>query len=111
LEADIIEEVVTDTVYFKFKVNQDAYQHDGVTCDHRTRDTFGIRYKCLMCEDFDVCGKCMDDTNDAVRHDTSHFFLKMRRPLSIDNFVGWTPIKDLKFDGIVHVDISKMCRR
>lgn len=33
--------------------------HTGVVCDRcRHKDFYGIRYKCMDCKDYDVCGEC-----------------------------------------------------
>lgn len=49
--------------------------HEGVTCDGcGTRPIVGVRYKCGVCEDFDLCAHC----EAAVAHDETHAFLKIR---------------------------------
>jgi len=48
--------------------------HDGVTCDGcQVSPIVGIRYKCFVCRDFDLCAAC-----EATKtHDQSHPLLQM----------------------------------
>jgi len=46
-----------------------AEVHDGVTCDNcSTAPVVGIRYKCLACPDFDLCGNCERQPNVHSHH-------------------------------------------
>jgi len=51
--------------------------HFGVVCDGCQSQNFpGIRYKCSVCPDFDLCEAC----EKKGSHDPSHPLLKMTRP-------------------------------
>jgi len=51
----------------------------GAICDHCEQQIHGIRYKCVNCNDFDLCDRC-----ESLRpHDHEHLFLKIYEPLSV----------------------------
>jgi hypothetical protein len=48
----------------------------SVTCDHCKKTNFsGIRYKCLICKDFDLCEQC---EGNNVQHERLHVFIKIK---------------------------------
>ncbi|KAH9837268.1 uncharacterized protein C8Q71DRAFT_757514 [Rhodofomes roseus] len=48
--------------------------HPGVTCDGcRGRNFYGVRYKCMDCQDFDLCSACIC-TRDIVKDHAQHAF-------------------------------------
>lgn len=50
--------------------------HSGVTCDGcNAYPIRGDRYKCMVCEDFDLCENCENNGS----HDETHAMLKMRK--------------------------------
>lgn len=56
-------------------------QHSGITCDLcRVSPIFGIRYKCAICPNFDMCEKC--EALDL--HDADHPLLKLRNHQHVD---------------------------
>lgn len=47
--------------------------HDGVTCDSCRKNNFrGLRYKCLICYDFDLCSTCYESGLTSSRHTVNH---------------------------------------
>eukprot|EP01135_Chromosphaera_perkinsii_P007583 Nk52_evm39s914 gene=Nk52_evmTU39s914 len=51
--------------------------HRGIICDGCDEEIQGIRYKCLMCEDFDFCSHCEKN----LTHPREHFFIKITHPI------------------------------
>jgi next-to-BRCA1 protein 1 len=54
-----------------------THVHVGVVCDSCGNSISGIRYKCSVCPDYDLCEGC--EKKQGV-HDASHVFLKITRP-------------------------------
>ncbi|KAH9929671.1 uncharacterized protein B0H18DRAFT_995683 [Fomitopsis serialis] len=48
--------------------------HPGITCDGcKLRNFYGIRYKCMDCNDFDLCNGCISST-DVIKNHPQHAF-------------------------------------
>jgi len=53
--------------------------HKNVICDGCEQSPIvGIRYKCTVCPDYDLCAKCEADN----KHPSSHIMLKFKRPMT-----------------------------
>ena len=50
--------------------------HFGVYCDGCDNDITGFRYKCIQCEDYDLCAQC--ETTQIHSH---HYMIRMPQPL------------------------------
>lgn len=47
--------------------------HDGVSCDSCRKNNFrGLRYKCLICYDYDLCSTCYESGVTSSRHTINH---------------------------------------
>jgi hypothetical protein len=53
---------------------------DGPLCFQSTDYIRGVRYKCTLCRDFDLCEDC--EANPVTGHDPTHILLKIREPRS-----------------------------
>lgn len=53
--------------------------HYGVVCDGCNGKIAGIRYKCAICPDFDLCSNCK---SKGVHRDTEHAFNSIEKPIS-----------------------------
>jgi fatty acid CoA ligase FadD9 len=57
-------------------------EHEGIGCDMcRVFPVRGVRWKCAMCPDYDLCSAC--EPVGCNRHPSSHVFLKIRRPVTV----------------------------
>lgn len=52
--------------------------HAGVICDGCQGSISGVRYKCSVCPDYDLCSSC----EAKNLHDSSHPLLKINKPIS-----------------------------
>ncbi|KAK6979128.1 E3 ubiquitin-protein ligase MIB2-like isoform X1 [Biomphalaria glabrata] len=70
---------------------QICVEHPTVTCDGCGEDRIkGTRWKCGICQDFDLCSACYNQD----KHDLSHYFLRFDK--SSTSSVKVTPRQDIK---------------
>jgi len=57
--------------------------HTGIWCDICDQNIHGIRYKCTICRDYDLCETC------ELKHDRSHPLIKLNLPVKqvVDPFM------------------------
>lgn len=55
---------------------KDKTIHFGICCDGCDGDIIGFRYKCIQCEDYDLCAQC----EKALIH-SHHYMIRMPQPL------------------------------
>jgi len=65
--------------------------HDAV-CDSCSNRIVGVRYKCSVCADFDLCETC--EKKDSIGHNEQHPFIKIKRNIPKPDAQG---IWDSKF--------------
>jgi len=49
-------------------------------CDVCGKQIQGVRYKCMNCEDFDLCSACEELNAENPFHESSHIFVKLSKP-------------------------------
>ena len=70
--------ILESKLYNEIK-NSDQPIHNGIKCNLcGTNNIRGIRYKCSICDNYNLCEKCEENSN----HDEDHILLKLRKPLS-----------------------------
>jgi len=63
----------------------EASMHPGVTCDGCQLSNFaGIRHKCLVCYDYDLCHECVLNGITSKNHETSHELQSINPPNNSD---------------------------
>lgn len=88
-----LKEVIVNKMVTKYEqslnsnsdINQSAVQiHRNVTCDGcKLYPLTGIRYKCTVCPNYDLCEKC----EGTIEH--NHIFLKIKKPSEYQNNRGY----------------------
>lgn len=55
--------------------------HNGIHCDVcLTTPLQGVRYKCVVCADYDMCERCFARADGVMLHPPHHVFLAIRTP-------------------------------
>ena len=64
------------------KPKQNEIIHRGIECSFcNKKDIKGIRYKCINCENYNLCSKC----ESLKSHDLSHILIKIRNIIKNEN--------------------------
>lgn len=62
---------------------------DGPMCEGRSNCITGVRYKCLVCDDYDLCGNC--ESSPFNKHDYTHPMIKIKTsPYHRPHFTSFT---------------------
>ena len=92
----------TDLTQLSLESNCDSI-HRYVTCDKcGTNPIKGIRYKCLVCSDFDLCEKC------EFKGDHDHPMIRLRKPAPIQGHLLEKVTK--KFNKYTNKNGQRNCR-
>ena len=62
--------------FIKNQDNNDKKEHSGIYCNQCKENVVGIRYKCLVCKDFNFCEKC----ENKFKEEHGHAMLKINSP-------------------------------
>ena len=64
----------------RYKTDPPSVQHD-VVCDVcRCCPIVGVRYKCSVCDDYDLCSKCLDSNPNQRGHRDTHPLTPIKQP-------------------------------
>jgi len=68
----------------KPKCSQPPQQRHRATCDSCQKCICGIRYKCSVCADYDLCSACEELNLKEIKiHPQKHYFLKSNTPIPL----------------------------
>jgi next-to-BRCA1 protein 1 len=85
--------------------DQSGRRHFGVKCNLCERKNFNLdRYRCLICKDYDICGKCFEDKRVNLNHMKGHPLIRFSDPNQI---FGKTLNKNMKIDYEVMQEMFK----
>lgn len=54
----------------------ETVKHEGIVCDSCNDQIIGFRYKCVSCDNYDLCPKC-----EALETHPHHYMLRIPRPI------------------------------
>ncbi len=78
--------------------------HDGVSCDVCGESPVrGVRYRCSMCSDYDVCDRCIGGPpgTSSKGHNATHLFLRLDKPTAaVGSYVLFQDRSVLQHPGI-----------
>ena len=61
--------------------NSNQIEHKGIQCKKCfINPIIGLRYKCVECNDYNLCQKCEEENAKKGFHDSEHNFIKIRKP-------------------------------
>ena len=56
------------------------YEHKGIKCERCFAEPIkGYRYKCSVCNNYNLCGKCEEENQKTFFHNHEHDFIKIRK--------------------------------
>ncbi|XP_028163058.1 next to BRCA1 gene 1 protein-like isoform X1 [Ostrinia furnacalis] len=57
-------------------IDPEPMQHDDIVCNSCHKPIRGFRYKCVSCDDYDLCPKC-----ESMETHSNHYMLRIPKPL------------------------------
>ena len=61
-------------------IKESNYVHKNIKCDKcLTEPIIGVRYKCVECENYNLCEKCEEENSQKNFHNEEHDFIIVRR--------------------------------
>ena len=86
--------------------------HFGVTCDACGQENmFGCRYRCSICDDYDLCCDCFEDRKESKTHKSNHPVKIIRSPDVYSKFrklfnLGLSNIQEYLCSKGLHHDVA-----
>ncbi|CAL1541885.1 unnamed protein product [Lymnaea stagnalis] len=67
-----------------FDTAQNGVKHSAVRCSEcKARPIHGIRWKCVLCKDFDLCSRCYGDDKHDVSHEFWRIETRVAKPVKV----------------------------
>lgn len=89
------------------RAGHNILNHSGITCDMcNTANIKGVRFKCSVCADYDLCESCISANDSSKTH--PHTFLRV--PCYIDSNSPFTPAILRNRSDWVHEATCSVCR-
>ncbi|XP_076235911.1 uncharacterized protein LOC143180224 [Calliopsis andreniformis] len=76
--------------------------HPNIICDSCDGDILGFRYKCIQCEDYDLCSNC-----ETLGLHSEHCMIRMPQPLQWSSFHCKRLLYHMKFFRKSGIDLAK----
>ena len=90
-QLNVNEEIMTQSQIIQ---NQSEMIHKNIKCDNCGMESIkGIRYKCLHCQNFNLCSNC----EEYCEHDPTHIMIKIRKPLKEEDELLMQMNKEIKY--------------
>lgn len=102
MQEELVEAARSTTQRFGKEESNEPVLHPNIICDGCERYVRGIRYKCSLCADYDLCERC-EAKGDV--HDSSHPLLKIAQPIHgrpcrrpFRHWASWAPRNAAPFE-------------
>lgn len=98
------------------KTNDETNVHDVQCQICQSKKIYSDRFKCLVCDEFDLCGICFEEKRENKTHKTGHPLVHISIPNEVlgrrmTNIERLTVDKlEQMFDGKIHDTICSSCR-
>ncbi|KAF7798519.1 hypothetical protein EIP86_009740 [Pleurotus ostreatoroseus] len=76
----------SDAAFIAARARKHGVQHHSATCDGCRKRVTGVRHRCILCEDFDFCEKCISSADVRAQHDADHPFFPIEVPWDREGF-------------------------
>ena len=94
------------------KETESSLKHSGIFCDYcKVHDFENYRYKCLTCQDYDLCSTCFEEGRTSREHLSGHPVVRFSEPgvlfgkSLLQREITWTNFEK-EFNETVHEEFA-----